>query len=164
MEEEKKDKKTFIVWIQRLVSSEEFVRVKGHFTARTSEEGGFQVAYFENLGFHYGPVMDWEPITYEELIAILSESNIEAENFIREWPSNWLEIPEYYLLKSQEILDQPILEEEYEKVDEVIQRSRKETAKSWISKLERRIELEDYNLAETYLQRLQSILLTILKG
>jgi hypothetical protein len=135
MSDEKIDKKILIIWLHRLVSSEEFVRVGGRFTARTSEERGFQIAYFENFGFHYGPVMDWEPITYEELIDILSENDIEVEKFIRDWPSNWLEIPEYYVLKSQEILDQTISGEECEKVDEIIQRSREETARSWIIKI-----------------------------
>ncbi|MDD3006155.1 MAG: hypothetical protein PHX30_01040 [Candidatus Pacebacteria bacterium] len=148
------ERKVSIVKLHRLVSYGEVS--EGHIVVRTSEEQGFVIKYLDPKGFHWGPMMEWEPITYEEFIDMVIPY-MTVEDAIGGWFFNWLTVPEDYRLKIQEILQLPISDKEYAEVDEIIRKNRKDTIKNWIQLIELRIEKDNFNLARNYLEKVNFI-------
>jgi len=104
------------------------------FTIMTSSESGFNIVYIKCFGFHKGSNIDWEPLTYEELLDVLyfGEKNV-VQKFVGEFTSNWV-IPTEWIEEVKIILQEPITDEEYKKIGEIIKEGKKKTISGWVDK------------------------------
>jgi hypothetical protein len=132
----------------------------GGYTIMFDNENGENITHISGYGFHSGSILKWTPRSYQWIIDEL-EQHFSAKNiiqdFIGDFYSTWIYIPEQWLPAIKKILETPVSAEEIQKIDEIVEKNKLKIANAWLWEAENYAEGGWHEKAFRHITKAESV-------